>query len=65
MPTTLRIEFAKANTKVTKPAALKPLTVGKPIGHGIPSPTIQYREPCKLEVEGLMPHLSILRMKEA
>jgi len=46
--TTLRIEFAKANTKMTKPAVLKPLVLGKQIGHGIPSPTMQFREPYEM-----------------
>ncbi len=47
--TTLRIEFAKANTKVAKPTALKPLQIplGKIPGPGIPSPTLAYRDPCK------------------
>ncbi|XP_065063758.1 uncharacterized protein LOC135690203 isoform X1 [Rhopilema esculentum] len=45
LPTTLRIEFAKANTKVAKPVALKPLVFGKLVGPCIPSPTMPYREP--------------------
>lgn len=40
LPTTIRIEFAKANTKVTKPANTKPISMIIPHGTpGIPSPT--------------------------
>ncbi|XP_057315650.1 RNA-binding protein with multiple splicing 2-like isoform X2 [Hydractinia symbiolongicarpus] len=39
-PTTIRIEFAKANTKATKPANIKPTNIVLPAGApGIPSPT--------------------------
>lgn len=38
LPTTIRIEFAKANTKVSKPV-LKPANMTLPGTHGIPSPT--------------------------
>lgn len=39
-PTTIRIEFAKANTKVAKPTIIKPPTMTIPPGTpGIPSPT--------------------------
>lgn len=49
LPTTLRIEFAKANTKVAKPVALKPLVLGgKQIGPGIPSPSMTYRDPYEM-----------------
>jgi hypothetical protein len=40
LPTTIRIEFAKANTKVTKPVVVRPPNLSVPIAAtGIPSPT--------------------------
>jgi len=39
LPTTIRIEFAKANTKVTKPTTVKATNIILPGSPGIPSPT--------------------------
>jgi hypothetical protein len=40
LPTTIRIEFAKANTKVTKPTVVRPPTLGlTPGSPGVPTPT--------------------------
>jgi len=42
--TTLRIEFAKANTKVAKPVPLKPISLGQVPGPGITSPSLTFRD---------------------